>query len=346
MLRWVFVLAVLLPAGASRVPGSEPPGPEMMFSDSSRLGRPCAKDPAVVRFGDRYWMYFSLPPHADPAKASGWSAGIACSTDLAHWEKVGELVGEAGGPEAKGLAAPEAIVLDGKLHLFYQTYGNGPRDAICHAVSDDGIHFRRDPTNPVFRPTGDWTSGRAIDAEVFAHDGKLLLYFATRDPAMKIQMLGVASADLQSDLGRRAWTQRVDGPVLKPELPWEQECIEAASVCRHGDLLYMFYAGAYNNKPQQIGVAASRDGIRWTRLSSEPLLPCGSPGQWNSSESGHPGVFLDDDGRGYLFFQGNNDQGKTWFLSRMDLHFAGPLPYLVRPGDGKTFRLAEPRLPD
>ena len=289
---------------------SEPVRPQMMFSDSSRLGRPCAKDPAVVKFDGKYWMYFSLPPHADRSKGTGWQAGVAVSDDLIEWKKAGEIIGEPGGPEAKGLAAPEAIVLDGKVHLFYQTYGNGPKDAICHAVSEDGIHFKRNPTNPIFRPTGDWTVGRAIDAEVFPFEGKLLLYVATRDPAMKIQMLGVAAADLGSDYGRDAWTQLVDAPILKPELPWEQECIEAATLCEHDGLLYMFYAGAYNNKPQQIGVAASRDGVKWTRMSDQPLLPRGAPDEWNHSESGHPGVFVDDDGRGLLVLPGQQRPGE------------------------------------
>ena len=54
----------------------------------------------------------------------------------------------------------------------------------------------------------------------------------------------------------------------------------------------------------------------WKRLRDQPLLPAGAPGAWNSSESGHPGVFTDSDGRSYLFFQGNDDHGKTWWISR------------------------------
>ena len=34
----------------------------------------------------------------------------------------------------------------------------------------------------------------------------------------------------------------------------------------------MFYAGAYNNAPQQIGVAVSEDGLNWKRLSEEPFF--------------------------------------------------------------------------
>ena len=73
----------------------------------------------------------------------------------------------------------------------------------------------------------------------------------------------------------------------------------------------MFYAGGYNNEPQQIGAAESDDGIHFRRISQRPLVSNGSPGSWNASESGHPFLFADDDGRHYLFDQGNRDQGRN-----------------------------------
>ena len=297
----------------------------MHYADSSR-GRPFAKDPAVVRCRNRYYLYYSLPPHQDTRGAGGWNIGVAVSTDLEHWEKVGEVLPEQ--PcEARGLCAPGAIVLGERVHLFYQTYGNGRHDAICHAVSGDGVSFARDCANPVFRPTGAWTCGRAIDADVIVHGHELLLYFATRDPAMKVQMLGVASAPLDSDFGPGAWTQRCTGPILRPELPWEQDCIEAPAVCRHGNRLFMFYAGAYNNAPQQIGLAGSADGLSWKRLSDQPLVPNGPPGSWNASESGHPFVFVDHDGRTHLFFQGNATGGQDWYLSRLGVRWKDGRPH-------------------
>lgn len=302
--------------------------PRMYWADASRTGRPFSKDPCVIKFGGRYLLYFSLPPVTDKSAPPGWAVGIAESGDLVTWKKTGELL-PAQDCDKKGLAAPAAIVLDGKVHLFYQTYGNGPQDAICHAVSEDGLRFTRDPTNPVFHPTGGWTAGRAIDADVTEHDGKLFLFCATRDPAMKIQMLVAAAADRRSDFGRAAWKQLGDGPILKPELPWETKCIEAPSLLKRGDTLYLFYAGGYNNEPQQIGCATSKDGLHWTRLLQEPLLPNGYPGEWNSSESGHPGIFQDDDGQTYLFFQGNNDKGKTWFLSWVKLGWKEGRPQVM-----------------
>lgn len=273
-------------------------------------------------------MYFSEPPSTNPAVPKGWAIGIAESSNLVDWKKIGELFPEQEF-ERNGICAAGARVLEGKLHLFYQTYGNGPRDAICHAVSGDGLHFTRDASNPVFHPTGPWTAGRAIDAEVFPFGGRLLLFFATRDPAMKTQMVGVAGADLKSDFSRSAWKQLVDGPVLAPELPWEKKCIEAPTVCRQGDTLFLFYAGGYNNEPQQIGCAVSRDGLRWTRLFTEPLLPNGPAGSWNASESGHPGICTDDGGQTYLFYQGNNDRGRTWFLSCLRIGWKEGKPFLA-----------------
>lgn len=296
--------------------------PDMLYRDADRKGRPYAKDPSVVKFKGKYWMYYSLPPYEPEIRATpdGWNIGIAKSDDLTHWQKVGELL-PGGDYERKGLAAPGARVLDGKVHLFYQTYGNGPKDAICHAWSEDGIHFTRNPTNPIFAPTGDWTIGRAIDAEIFPANDTLFLYWATRDTAYRQQMLGVAVAPLHSSYNRDQWTQLSDAPLLAPELPWEMNCIEAASIFAHNGKRYMFYAGAYNHEGQQIGLAESYDGIQWKRVSEEPVLPKGKAGTWNATESGHPGVFVDEDGTTWLFFQGHADKGFTYYLSRVKVRW-------------------------
>lgn len=235
---------------------------------------------------------------------------------MLHWKEAGELWPEQE-CEKKGLCTPSAIVLDGKVHLSYASYGNGRMDGICHAVSEDGLRFTRNPDNPVFHPTGEWTSGRAIDPEVFPVGDRLLLYFATRDPEMTIQILGVAGADLKSDFGRSSWKQLCDAPILKPELAWEKKCIQAPSLCRRGDDLIMFYAGGYNNDPQQVGVAISRDGLKWERLSTEPFL-----------RNGQPGILTARDGQTWLFYQGNNDTGRTWYLSRTAVKWSDGRPAL------------------
>lgn len=323
------------------MPGQAPPAlspadirPEMYYADGDHTD-PFAKDPAVVRFGGRYLLYYSM-------RFPQWrlGIGIAESDDLVNWRKVGELT-PIEAYEENGVAAPTALVHEGRVHMFYQSYGNGPKDALCHAVSDDGIQFERNPTNPIFSPTGDWNVGRAIDADVLIDGDTTFLYGATRDPDMKQQMLFVATAPTAQGFRRESWTQRCDAPILAPELPWETDCIEAPATIKRNGRFFMFYAGGYCNDPQQIGVAVSDDGITWQRLSTEPLLPNGPEGSWNRSESGHPSVFKDDNGDTWLFYQGNNDNGATWYLSKMRIAWEedSGLPYLVRPEDGRTFRL-------
>ena len=128
--------------------------PLMLYGDTSRVGIPYSKDPHVVNFKGRYLMYHSIPPMKGEPD-SGWNIGIAESKDLMNWTKVGEITPA---PEAdyekKGLCAPGALVKDGKVHLFYQTYGNGKKDAICHAISDS---FQKESDESDFPP------GRRLD---------------------------------------------------------------------------------------------------------------------------------------------------------------------------------------
>lgn len=270
----------------------------------------------MVRFAGRYLLYVSLGPGSWPGDTDRWSIAVAESDDLVAWSPV-RRIGPFGAADASGAAAPGAVVIGDTVHLFFQTYGRGREDAICHVRSTDGIRFTSPHPGPVLRaPEGTWSCGRAIDADAVVAGDRVLLAYATRDPAMRVQLLGTASAPADSDLGEAAWTHlSFDGPALRPVLPWEQDCVEAPALVWTGERYLVFYAGAYNNAPQQIGWATSTDGATWERGSSEPLVPVGSAGTWNSSESGHPGVLTDDDGSTYLFFQGNADDGRTWSIA-------------------------------
>ena len=306
--------------------------PAMYYSDYSRIkdatgvAKPFAKDPSVIFWNNRFLMYYSIcgtSTNGSPG-SSNWSMGIAESQDLVNWTKVGEIVASpAFSFESKGICAPCAKVFNGKVQLFYQTYGNGASDAICHAWSTDGINFTRNATNPVFHPTAStWTGGRAIDAEVFHFGNKYFMYFATRDPSYTYQITGVATAsDTTTTFNRSVWTLACTDAILRPGYSWEGNCTEGPCIIQRNGKLYMFYAGNYNNSPQQIGVAVSTDGYTWSKWSSTPFLANGAAGTWNSSESGHPGIFDLDGDRSFLFYQGNNDGGKTWFLSQIEVYW-------------------------
>ncbi len=302
----------------------------MLYSDSHGTKEGFAKDPAVIRLGDTYYLYHSsFIAGKTPEEKDRLIIGIATSKDMEHWTFV-DFVPLEQECEERGIGAPAAYLENGIVHLFYQTYGNREKDAICHATSTDGIHFVKDSTNPIFAPTNDWCCGRAIDADVVAFGDKLFLYIATRDKDFKIQMQGCAYAPLGSDYSRDQWTQAINAPILSPEQDWEGKCIEAAATLVHNNKIYLFYGGSYNCTPQQIGYAISEDGIHFEKPLNRPFLPCGKAGDWNASESGHPYVFIDDDGRIYLFYQGSPDGGKTWILSRCEIGFHSDEPYIIQ----------------
>lgn len=305
---------------------SDPRDGEMLFIDTEYTEHPFAKDENIVKFNGKYFMYYSAY-YPDSEGVNRLCVGIATSDDLTNWKRISQLLPEQE-TETNAICAPGAIIRGDTLHLFYQSYGNFGTETICHATSVDGVNFIHDPSNPVFVATGDWNCGRAIDAEVADFNGKYYMLFATRDPAKEVQFQGVAAANKKSGLHAGDWTLQIDEPILKPELDWEGLCIEGATTIKRGKTLYMFYAGAYNRSPQMIGVATSKDGIHWERMSEEPFLRNGEPGSWNEMESGHPDIFEDEDGRTWLFYQGYNNADKSWEISKVEVFWNKLGPYL------------------
>jgi len=309
----------------------------MKYADSSRSKEyPIAKDPTVIRHGNEYLMYYSVMPFdpnpqkdSTPPKFDDWHSGIARSTDLVNWTRVGDLdLRDTQGKKIYGAVAPCVRKLDGKIHIFYQMAWEGTDGIsnIWHATSEDGITFTNTCDRPIIVPETNWSIRRSIDAEVYRVGKKLILLFATRDTTATYQIMGMAEAPYGSDYGPDKWTLlTTDGPLMKPEYPWEMSCTEAPTVIKHKGIWYMFYAGAYNHEGQQIGLAISKDGYNYTRIAPDGLLfTHGEPGTWNAAESGHPGVFLDDDGQAYLFFQGKATLTDNYYLSVCKVDFVRP----------------------
>lgn len=322
-IAFVFIAALAIMSGcrekAPKTVVLEPTS--MIYADSEHCPEPFAKDPTVIRMGDRYLMYYSAREY--PMSKDGWHSGIAESRDLVNWSRVGDLcLTDSKGNTIWGAIAPCCKVFDGVAHLFYQRYWE-PVDKhnIWHATSTDGIHFTNTCDEPIFIPETDWCIERSIDAEVYRVKDKMILMFATRDKTATWQILGMAEAPYGCDYGPDKWTLlTTDGPLLKPDYEWEGHCLEAATVLERDGFYYLFYAGSYNHEHQQIGLAISSDGYHYERINPDSENPglcfrSGPEGSWNYGESGHPGVFEDEDGSVWLFFQGKAAQGATYKLS-------------------------------
>ena len=306
----------------------------MKYADSTRTERPTSKDPTVIRIGDYYYMYHTvfgfsknkLPAGYEPSR-TGIHSGIARSKDLIHWENLGDLdLQDSKGNPIGRCVAPCVKVFDGVIHMFYQRRwekADNNNSCIWHAVSKDGITFTNTCDEPVIVPKTKWSLMRAIDAEVYRVGKKMIMMFATRDPENKVQMLGMAEAPYGSDYGPDKWKMlTTDAPFMKPDFEWEGHCIEAPTVIKEKGIWYLFYAGSYNHERQQIGACWSRDGRHFKRIEPEGLVfPHGPKGSWDEWERGHPGVFRDDDGQVYLFFQGKATRKGNYWLSVARVRF-------------------------
>jgi sucrose-6-phosphate hydrolase SacC (GH32 family) len=115
----------------------------MYFGDPARQH---TKDPAVVRFDGRYWMYYSR------VGGDRLGIGVATSEDLEHWRVVGAL-GHEGEWEQYGIAAPAAIVLNGAIQLFC-THVTADADGyvMFHSPAMGPASAGQEPTN--HRTTG------------------------------------------------------------------------------------------------------------------------------------------------------------------------------------------------
>jgi predicted GH43/DUF377 family glycosyl hydrolase len=103
---------------------------------------------------------------------------------------------------------------------------------------------------------------------------------------------------------------------------------------------YLYFAG-FDGKTEQIGVATSNDLYQW-QVSTQPIIPVGKPGEWDSSQTSNPCVLyenqcfrmwyqgVDDDGRYRLGYAESSD-GLIWQKQ--------PEVIFERPGIGESHKV-------
>lgn len=88
--------------------------------------------------------------------------------------------------EERNVFNPAAVVRDGKVYLLYRAQDNEMTSRIGMAVSDDGLHFTKEP-EPVFYPDNDsmnvyeWKGGVEDPRIVTAPDGSFIMTYTSYD---------------------------------------------------------------------------------------------------------------------------------------------------------------------
>lgn len=237
-----------------------------------------ALNPSVVWRDGNYYNFYS------GWDGRTWRTGLAVSGDGVHWEKRGAVLApDPSTWEGDYIAANgSALVVEKTFYYWYQA-GRPPRIGL--ARSRDGLHWSKHP-EPVLSlgPRGAWDERAVADPYVVHLGGYFFMFYLGEDRARR-QRLGVA----RSRDGIR-WEKLRGNPVLELGEPGTFDELglgEPAVWASHG-WYWMLYTGRDRQERRRIGLARSRDGVRWHRVSSRPVFE--PPAAWASAVLCDPSV--------------------------------------------------------
>jgi len=167
----------------------------------------------------------------------------------------------AGGWEKSSLMCPHVLYEQGRFRMWYSGGEKYEPDAIGYAESDDGIHWRREPTNPVIRPAGGWESDRATAACIVPYDGAYLAFYVGFATGFEESRIGIA----RSVDGVHGWERYGGNPIIGPGPAgsWDDCNVYKPYVVRFRDQWYLWYnASRFSDRREQIGLATT-PGLTW-----------------------------------------------------------------------------------
>jgi hypothetical protein len=242
---------------------------------------------------------------------------LALSSDGVHWERPALGLHEALGSRANNIVIPAAHH-DGMDHfesvlkdpmaadpasrykaLGWSSYDwDGPLSGIYTATSPDGLRWSHAP-EPVFRHhprPGTRDLGPVGDAQSLMIDSRRRRYvaFLRGGPERLVSW----SEDFE------VWT--APRPFLSAL--HQEEALYNNTGFVYGEQ-YLGILTHFDKRPleqtQCLRLLSSRDGLSWSRVPGEPLLPLGPVGEWDRFQlllTGAPPVPVDD--RLYLYYRG------------------------------------------
>jgi len=252
--------------------------------------------PQIVKYGDTYYMYIMAP-----------GISIKTSTDLIHWETVGQAFPGSNpswlGKEVPGYGiwAPSVYAINGKYYLYYCISTEGSQNSAIGLAENVTLDY----TSPDFKwvdkgmvirsYTGD--DYNCIDPNIFINDnGEAWLTFGS-------YWQGIFQRQIDSDTGLLLEENTEVFHIAKRYA--SNGAIEAPYIIKRNDYYYLFMAFNPMDKSYQnrVGRSTSLHGTYYDR-EGRSLLKGGATAVTESLDEllmpGHASVFLNDDGQYYL----------------------------------------------
>jgi predicted GH43/DUF377 family glycosyl hydrolase len=267
--------------------------------------------PLVFRHGDAFYMTFvGFDGH-------GYQTGLARSTDLIHWEKLGAILrrGEGNPWDAHNAAGTWLLcendlgkprVLRKYQNRYWMAYHSYPGEGYEVGPGRMGLAWSQDERlmtwhrlpQPILTPEDGaaWERGGLYKECLIWHEGTFYLFYNAKNQDHPwIEQTGVATShDLSS------WTRYQGNPILRVSQGcWDARFCSDPCVVWFGGQWAMAYFG-YDYQHAQEGIAFSDDLYHW-RKHPEPIIRVGPDGALDSIHA-HKPALIRHDGVLYHFY--------------------------------------------
>lgn len=228
-------------------------------------------NPSVLQRGGNYLNFFS------GYDGNAWHTGLAMSTDGIAWRKQGEILSDA--------LNGSAIARGSEILYYYQA---GDPVEIRLGISSDGRTWAH-TGRPVLSvgPYESWDERGVADPYVIRAGNAYYMFYLGMDRARR-QRLGVAES--QDGV---TWYKLRSNPIL--ELgeygAFDANGLGEPAVWTARGYYWMLYTGRDRDEVRRLGMARSRNGVRWEKL---PLVIAGDQ-PWDSKVICDPTVIANDD---------------------------------------------------
>ena len=262
--------------------------------------------PFLFFHNNYYWMTFV------GWDGIGYQTGLARSSNLLTWEKVGLILGRgpAGTVTEYNIALTSimrnnALFGSGSLKqhngYFVGTWHAYPGQGYEEGPAVIGLCFSKDLRNweisePVIRPeaANSWEAGGLYKSWLMENAGTYYLFYNAKNIALPgdhwIEQTGVAvSRDLVH------WEKHPANPILSngPCGTFDDIFASDPSVLYHDGQWIMFYFGFSTDGHARNSVAFSSDLIEWKK-SNQILIDIGAPGSIDSKYAHKPAIIAKD----------------------------------------------------
>lgn len=301
-LIFMLVVSAFLAFSEQTVPEAEADATDVTWT--KYVGNPLnlennANNPWVILDGTTYKTWYGLNNEIY----------YATSSDGISWSTHGKVLPKGSSGSWEAYLTSLCVVLDGTTYkMWYTGGGSERRGAIGYANSSDGVSWTKYSGNPVLtHGNGGWDGWSVVSPSVLKEGTAYKMWYCAQSVSNGKQHIGYATS---SD--GVSWTKYSSNPVLAPggNGGWDDAHASCQFVMKEGLTFEMWYAGQDSSGRNRIGFASSTDGISWTKYSSNPVLPVGSPGEWDDNSVTYPRIV--QEGNTYkMWYVGTKSGGTT-----------------------------------